>query len=137
MSCLHVSSVTIQKHGRPIEASRQRSASCPAPGSLVGRFVLEFVGWLQQWIVVGLEGPWFGNGGWGQDEGPLLKAKHNGCCLANYYVVLSDVPLEQKPFDRCTGNTKGCLWQRGSAFAFFEVAADLASVIIWPTMPGK
>ena len=52
-------------------------------------------------------------------------------------MVLSDVPLEQKPFDRCTGNTKGSLWQRGSAFAFFEVAADLASVIIWPTMPGK
>ena len=69
----------------------------------------------------------------GQDEGPLPRSKLNGCCLANYYVVLSDVPLEQKPFDRCTGNTKGSLWQRGSAFAFFEVAADLASVIIWPT----
>ena len=44
---------------------------------------------------------------------------------------------KQKPFDRSAGNAKGSLWQRGSGFAFFEVAADLASVIIWPTMPGK
>ena len=37
---------------------------------------------------------------------------------------------KQKPCDRCVGNAKGSLWQGGSKFAFFEVAADLASVII-------
>ena len=63
------------------------------PGSLVGCFLLELVSELQSWIFVRLEGACLSHGGWGQDEGALRKAKHNRCCLANYYVVLLRVAL--------------------------------------------